>query len=444
MAAMTLNLTGPIEPVEAREQPKPKDSASEPGPAVRPAMAPRQSATATTSVATLAAPASYIVRSGDTVSSIAGRYGLSTASVLAMNGLSWTSLIFPGQQLTLASAVKTAVPAGQEQATPSGRYIVVAGDTVSAIAARFGVSTLSVLTANGLGWSSIIHPGQALAIPGLIGPGTPEPETDPEPQEAPVRDSSAPEPEATGEPAPGETVAEQPVVEEVLDAVPVVDVAPIVEPVAPAPAPAASGSYTIVSGDTISAIATRYGISTQALLDANGLASSSVIHPGQKLVIPGVTTASSGSTTGGTSAGATGNVTPLNDEMRANAALIVRVGRDLGVPDYGIVIALATAMQESTLRNLTWGDRDSVGLFQQRPSAGWGSVEQLTTPEHAARLFYGGPSNPNRGYTRGLLDISGWQSMSLTQAAQKVQISAYPNAYAKWEASAWAWFAELG
>ena len=95
------------------------------------------------------------------------------------------------------------------------------------------------------------------------------------------------------------------------------------------------------------------------------------------------------------------------------------------------------------MRNLTWGDLDSVGLFQQRPSAGWGSVEQLTDPAHAARLFYGGESNPNRGYTRGLLDIPGWESMPLTVAAQRVQISAYPDAYAKWESAAWEWLTEL-
>src|SRR5690606_9623698 len=123
-------------------------------------------------------------------------------------------------------------------------------------------------------------------------------------------------------------------------------------------------------------------------------------------------------------------------EMAGNARTIVSVGRSLGVSDYGIVIALATAAQESTLRNLTWGDLDSVGLFQQRPSAGWGSVHELTTPDHAARLFYGGPGNPNAGNTRGLLDIPGWQSMSVTQAAQAVQISAFPDAYAKWETSA--------
>ena len=138
-----------------------------------------------------------------------------------------------------------------------------------------------------------------------------------------------------------------------------------------------------------------------------------------------------------------GSVTPLNDERRTNAQIIVTVGREMGVSDYGIVIALATAMQESSLRNINWGDRDSVGLYQQRPSSGWGTVDQIMDPAYATRLFFGGPNNPNAGKTRGLLDISGWESMTLTVAAQRVQISAYPDAYAKWEPSAWAWLYEL-
>ena len=109
------------------------------------------------------------------------------------------------------------------------------------------------------------------------------------------------------------------------------------------------------------------------------------------------------------------------------------------MPDYGIIIALATAMQESSLRNLNYGDRDSVGLFQQRTSTGWGTIDEIMNPHHSAYLFYQGRS----GYTRGLLDISGWQSMALTVAAQRVQISAYPNAYAKWETSARSWFSAL-
>jgi hypothetical protein len=100
-------------------------------------------------------------------------------------------------------------------------------------------------------------------------------------------------------------------------------------------------------------------------------------------------------------------------------------------------------MQESGLRNLSYGDRDSVGLFQQRPSAHWGQAEQILKPEYAARAFFGGKTSPTYGAARGLLDIKDWSNKSVTQAAQAVQISAYPNAYAKWESSAWVWLDQL-
>ena len=431
VAAMSLNLTGPIEPASAKQPPKPKGAASDSGRTVREAIAASTAVAASTAIAentpTLVAPASYRVAEGDTISSIAGRYGLSTASVLALNGLGWSSLIFPGQELKLGSAARTTEVQAEVEApaaTPSGRYTIVAGDTIGSIAQRYGVSTLSVLSANNLGWSSIIYPGQTLLIPGLVGPGTPSPESDPVPET----------------PAPATPV--QP--EAALPIVPVVSVAPIVDaPPAAETTPApVSDSYTIASGDTVGAIAARFGISIQDLLDANGMDWSSVIYAGHSLVIPGASAPSAAPAPVAASTG--GSVSYLTDETRANAAVIIQVGRELGVPDYGIVIALATAMQESSMRNINWGDLDSVGLFQQRPSAGWGSVENLTTPSYAARLFYGGPSNPNRGNTRGLLDISGWQSMPLTEAAQRVQISAYPDAYAKWEASARSWLAELG
>ncbi len=413
LAAMTLNLAAPADQAHAQPAPKPRGAASELGRTILGAMDAARTALKATSAATStsAAPAMYRVVAGDTVSDIAGRFGLATASILALNGLGWSSLIFPGQQLKLTSSGPVPVVAAPEEAPAIGRYTIVAGDTISAVADRFGVSTLSVLTANGLGWSSIIYPGQTIAIPGLVAPG------------------------AANDVARGVTQPE-PAEPEIIAMTPVVDTAPIAEPtpaepVAPAPA---ESRYTVVSGDTLSAIAARFGISTQTLLDANGMTWESTIYPGNVITVPN----------GTTPAGVGGTVTGLSDEMRGNAAIIVQVGRDLGVSDYGIVIALAAAMQESSLRNLTWGDRDSVGLFQQRPSSGWGSVDQLTDPNYAARLFYGGPSNPNRGYTRGLLDISGWQSMSVTQAAQSVQISAYPDAYAKWESSARAWLAQLG
>jgi len=107
------------------------------------------------------------------------------------------------------------------------------------------------------------------------------------------------------------------------------------------------------------------------------------------------------------------------------------------------VIALATAMQESSLRNIGFGDRDSVGLFQQRPSAHWGTKAEIMRPDYSIKAFFGGKTSPTRGVARGLQDISGWEKLSLTEAAQAVQVSAHPTAYAKWEPSAWRWLIEL-
>jgi murein DD-endopeptidase MepM/ murein hydrolase activator NlpD len=115
-----------------------------------------------------------------------------------------------------------------------------------------------------------------------------------------------------------------------------------------------------------------------------------------------------------------------------NAATIIGVGKGLGASDRDLVVALMTAMQESTLRNLNYGDGDSLGLFQQRNA--WGSAEDRTTPSKAARMFFLGGAQGQRG----LLDIAGRDKMSLAQAAQAVQVSAYPDAYAKWQTMAMA------
>jgi hypothetical protein len=136
-------------------------------------------------------------------------------------------------------------------------------------------------------------------------------------------------------------------------------------------------------------------------------------------------------------------IADLDAEQSRNAGIIVTVGQSVGVPTFGLKVALAAALQESQLRNLPYGDRDSLGLFQQRPSAGWGTPDQLQDPVYATRAFFGGPSGPNDGEPPGLLDIDGWQDMPLTVAAQTVQQSAYPNAYARWEADATALLGEL-
>jgi murein DD-endopeptidase MepM/ murein hydrolase activator NlpD len=123
--------------------------------------------------------------------------------------------------------------------------------------------------------------------------------------------------------------------------------------------------------------------------------------------------------------------TDLDDEQVSNAQTIIAVGKSLGVPARGWVIAIATALQESGLRNLDYGDRDSVGLMQQRPSMGWGTPTQVQDPAYAARAFFGGPTSP--ASNSGLLSVPGWQRMPLWQAAQTVQRSEFPMAYADHE-----------
>jgi hypothetical protein len=109
-------------------------------------------------------------------------------------------------------------------------------------------------------------------------------------------------------------------------------------------------------------------------------------------------------------------------EQAANAATIAAVGKRLGMPNHAVTVALATAFQESKLRNLDYGDRDSLGLFQQRPSQGWGSAAKVQTPRLAAQSFY-----------EHLRRVKGWQTLPVTVAAQAVQRSGAPDAYAQWE-----------
>jgi LysM repeat protein len=338
------------------------------------------------------APPEYVVAEGDTVSGIAERFGLATAEVLAANGLGWSSLIFAGQRLALppGAPAADALPAPVPVAPEIARHVVVEGDTIGGIAAMYGLDVANVLSANGLGPSSLIFPGESIVLP-LTDPSIP-----------------APAPVPRSEPAAPES--------------------------APSPDPASVETHVVVEGDTLVAIADRHGV-TVAELDANnGLGGSTVIVPGQSLVVrrptPVVTVAS---------------VTmPLDDETRANATIVIDVGRALGVPDQAIVVALAAAAQESGLRNVHHGDLDSLGLFQQRPSQGWGTSEEVLDPVRAARAFYVGRAEPGDGGTLGLMDIPGWESMSVTQAAQAVQRSAHPDHYAKWEAQARAWLSELG
>ena len=125
----------------------------------------------------------------------------------------------------------------------------------------------------------------------------------------------------------------------------------------------------------------------------------------------------------------------LSTDQAANAALITAVAVRRGLPARAASIALATSMQESKLRNIGHGDQagpDSRGLFQQRPSQGWGTTAQVMDPYHASNAFYD-----------ALVEVSGYESLDITVAAQRVQRSAYPEAYAQHEVMARAFASAL-
>ncbi|MBW8763073.1 MAG: LysM peptidoglycan-binding domain-containing protein [Microbacterium sp.] len=323
-------------------------------------------------------PTAYVVQPGDTISAIAERHGLRTADVLAWNGLTWRSVIYPGQTLSLAG---TSAPATVPAAAQT--HVVVAGDTVYGIAQKYGTSVDAVLAANALTRASVIYPGQSLLVSGA----------------------------AAAAPA----------------------VAPATAPAAVTTSAAGAQTHAVVAGDTLFGIAQKYGTTTASLYAWNAMTAQSIIYPGQSIVVSAPPVQPGGQLSA-----------TLDAEQAANAALIITIGRQLGVSDRGLAIALATAMVESGLRNLDHGDRDSLGLFQQRPSTGWGAAEQILDADRSTRAFFGGQSDPNGQITRGLLDVAGWESLPFTVAAQTVQISAYPDKYGQWETQAYQWLALHG
>lgn len=246
------------------------------------------------------------------------------------------------------------------------------GETVVDVAQRYGVSTASVLAINGLSWRAQLRPGQTVLV-------RPAPEHD-----------------------------------------------------RPQPVAAELHRHRVVDGETVSRIAERHGVSTAAVLLANGLSRGSSVRAGQQLVIPVLNLRRSGP-----------DAVALTGEMRANARIVVDAGRSIGVPDDGIVVALAAAMQDSSLHNLGFGEADAVGLFQQRPSAGWGTESALLDPRRAALAFFGGPGSGTAAPATGLLELAGWEFMSVGEAAAAVQRGSSAAAYGKWERCAREWLADL-
>lgn len=301
--------------------------------------------------AQVSAPEEYTIARGDTISGIAGKFGLDTKTILEVNGLQANTIIYPGQKIKLggpATAPEPAAPAAPAAAAGSV-YTVKSGDTLGAIAARHGVKLSEVFGWNGLNLGSIIYPGQQIKIGGAA---------------APAPTPAAPAPVAPASTAPA--------------------------PAAPAPA---SGSYTIKSGDTLSGIAARNGVKLADILSANRLTTSSIIYPGQKLALPGATIAPASTPPAAT-------VTPLvpstflgytypaavvssanQNKALLNASpvpsreqmktIVADTARRMGVDPS---LALAFAFQESSFDHRSVSPANAIGTMQVIPSSGeWAS-----------------------------------------------------------------------
>lgn len=304
--------------------------------------------------AQVSAPAEYTIARGDTISSIAGKFGLDTYAVLKLNGLQANTVIYPGQKIKLDGSAAPAAPAPAAPAPSApaggGAYTVKPGDTLSAIAARHGVKLSEVLGWNGLNMRSIIRPGQQIKI----GAGT----------AAPAPAAPAPAPAAPAPSAP-----------------------------APAPAAPASGSYTIKSGDTLSGIAARNGVKLADILSANRLTMSSIIYPGQKLALPGASLAPASTPPAATvtplvpstflgfsyptavvssanqnKALLNASPVPSREEMKT---IVADTARRMGVDPS---LALAFAFQESSFDHRSVSPANAIGTMQVIPSSGeWAS-----------------------------------------------------------------------
>jgi LysM repeat protein len=304
-----------------------------------------------------AAPAEYTIARGDTISAIAGRFGLNTGEILALNNLQANTIIYPGQKIKLsgspaAPAAPSAqpAPAAPSNAGAGATYTVKPGDTLGAIAAKHKVSLSDVFAWNNLNMRSIIHPGQKVKV----GAGDAAP--------APAPAAPAALANASATPA---------------------------SPAAPAPA---TGSYTVKAGDTLSAIASRHNVKLSELLSANQLSMSSVIYPGNKLAIPGAAAqpapqpaasvtplvpntflgftypAAVVSSANENKALLNASPVPSREQMQG---IVADTARAMGVEPS---LALAFAYQESGFNQRAVSPANAIGTMQVIPSSGqWAS-----------------------------------------------------------------------
>ncbi|OUM42803.1 lytic transglycosylase domain-containing protein [Arthrobacter sedimenti] len=361
-------------------------------------------------IATQTVPSEYTIKPGDTIGAIAKRYGLSTDAVLKLNAMDARTIIYPGRKIRLTGSAPAATPAPAPAAPRSeATYVVKAGDTLGAIAARNGVSLQSVLTANNLSLTSTIYPGQKIRLSGAT--PAPAPVT---PAPAPVKPAPAPAPavgtytvkagDTLGAIASRNGVSLQSVLTAnnlsltstiypgqklKLTAV----TTQSTPPKAPQPAPApATGSYTVKAGDTLGAIASRNGVSLSALLSANRMTTATVIYPGQKLTLPGKDTTAAPAPAPAPSdlvpstflgytypdrvvADANANKALLNSLPAPSPAqmqqIVADTARSMGVDPS---LALAFAFQESSFNQRAVSPANAIGTMQVIPSSGqWAS-----------------------------------------------------------------------
>ncbi|WP_461189804.1 lytic transglycosylase [Arthrobacter sp. Z4-13] len=294
------------------------------------------------------APAQYTIARGDTISAVAGRFGLSTAQVLKLNNLQANTIIYPGQKIKLSGSAAAPVrpapapaPAVRSSAGGGATYTVKPGDTLGAIAAKHKVSLADVFSWNNLNGRSIIYPGQKVKVGG--GKATPAP--------------------AAPAPALANSSATAP----------------------------ASGSYTVKAGDTLSAIASRHGVKLSELLSANRMNLRTVIYPGNKLAIPGAgqrTPQPAASVTPLVPSSFLGfrypaavvssanknkallNASPVPSRQQMRA-IVADTARAMGVEPS---LALAFAHQESGFDQRAVSPANAIGTMQVIPSSGeWAS-----------------------------------------------------------------------
>ncbi|WP_294565218.1 LysM peptidoglycan-binding domain-containing protein [uncultured Arthrobacter sp.] len=402
-------------------------------------------------VPAVSTPAAYTIKAGDTMGAIARKHGIELGALLKLNRMSSTTVIYPGQKIRLVAG-STPAPAapGAVRTQTTGSYVVKPGDTLGAIAARHGVSLDSVLKANNLSATSIIYPGQKIAIGGqaAVKPSAPAP--------------AKPAPAAPAAPAgsyvvkPGDTLGAiaarhgvsldsvlrannlslssviYPGQKLVLGGKPAAPAAPSTPAAPSAPtAPAApAGSYTIKAGDTLGAIAARHGVSLAALLQANNLQASTVIYPGKKLTIP---TGNGGSPTTppptnlvpstflgvtypqAVVADANRNKQILNSlpvpspaEMRT---IVANTARSMGVDPS---LAMAFAYQESGFNQRAVSPANAIGTMQVIPMSGQWASDLVGRKLNLL--------NPQDNVTAGVAII---RSLLATSPSQDIAIASY-------------------